>query len=301
MSGSYTGFPIANVAVPSLPDLGGVTDGSMMVGERAGTGRFAVTALRDYVMTTVGAGYVPLAGAVMTGPLTLSGPPVAPSHAATMAYVDAGDTTRLPLSGGTLTGPLTVGGNGIVYGTVPAGNRHTHAFGYDGTRLISYVDGINVGNVAVGDYLLLTGGTLTGGLTIGSGALSVSGTIGSNGLIAAAGDIYARGGHYYFGNADQAVLNTSVAGTSLRFSADGWALSWNASTGTLGYINNSSLALFTVDSGGNGTFLGAVHGTNVTLLEDKVAELQARIADLEGNISARITALEARMGTGTAD
>src|SRR4029077_13942030 len=51
MSGSYTGFPIANVTVPSLPDLGGVTDASMLVGERAGTGRFAASALRAYVLS----------------------------------------------------------------------------------------------------------------------------------------------------------------------------------------------------------------------------------------------------------
>jgi hypothetical protein len=44
----FTAFPIANVTIPSLPDLGGVTDASMLVGERAGTGRFAATALRSY-------------------------------------------------------------------------------------------------------------------------------------------------------------------------------------------------------------------------------------------------------------
>ena len=62
MSGSFTAFPIANVTIPSLPDLGGVTDASMLVGERAGTGRFAATGLRDYVMTTVAVGYLPLSG-----------------------------------------------------------------------------------------------------------------------------------------------------------------------------------------------------------------------------------------------
>ena len=56
----------------------------MLVGERAGTGRFAATGLRDYVMTTVGASY------------------------ATKAYVDAADVTKLPLTGGTLTGNLSI-------------------------------------------------------------------------------------------------------------------------------------------------------------------------------------------------
>jgi|KBSMisStaDraftv2_1062788.scaffolds.fasta_scaffold38449_1 hypothetical protein len=287
MSGSYTGFPIANVNIPSLPDLGGVTDASMLVGERAGTGRFAATGLRDYVMTTVGASY------------------------ATTAYVDAADVTKLPLTGGTLTGNLSIPdtlfftGSGMSFNvsanfclwTFDPSNYEIAYTRANGLLQYRRGDGVELWSVdAVGNSKISGDLTIpTGNLTVTAGSIEASGTIGSNGLIAALGDIYARGGHYYFGNADQAVLSTTVAGTSLRFSADGWALSWNASTGTLGYINNSALAVFTVDSSGNGTFLGAVHGTNVTLLEDKVAELQARIADLQETLTTRIAALEAQM------
>lgn len=50
--------------------------------------------------------YLELAGGVMTGPLTLAGPPVNALHAATMGYADL----MLPLAGGTLTGALTLAG-----------------------------------------------------------------------------------------------------------------------------------------------------------------------------------------------
>jgi len=192
--------------------------------------------------------------------------------------------------GSKVNGPLTVassasiGGNGITYTGVPS-NNHVHAFGWDGAHTYSFVDGINEGALAtvaeLADHLPLSGGTLTGPLTINS-TLAVNGTIGSNSNIAALSDIFARGGHYYFGAADQAVLNTTAAGTSLRFSADGWALSWNASNGTLAFFNNASVPLFTVDAAGNGVFHGTVHGTNVLLLEDQINLLQARIAALEG-------------------
>ena len=118
----------------------------------------------------------------------------------------------------------------------------------------------------------------------------------------ALGDIYARGGHYYFGNADQAVLNTTVAGTSLRFSAR----RLGAIVGTVNR-HHSVLQQFrvwpllTVDQFGNGAFHGTVHGTNVTALEARIEELQAQVADLEETLTTRIAALEARAGTGTAD
>ena len=51
---------------------------------------------------------VPIAGATMTGPLTLSGDPSATLQAATKNYVDTHTIgTFLPLVGGTVTGPTT--------------------------------------------------------------------------------------------------------------------------------------------------------------------------------------------------
>jgi hypothetical protein len=293
MSGSYTGFPIANVNIPSLPDLGGVTDASMLVGERAGTGRFAATGLRDYVMTTVVASY------------------------ATKAYVDAADVTKLPLTGGTLTGNLSIPdtlfftGSGMSFNvsanfclwTFDPSNYEIAYTRANGLLQYRRGDGVELWSVDEGGNSKISGDLTIpfGDLTIQAGQLEVSGIIGSNDKIVALGDVYARGGHYYFGSADQAVLSTTVAGTSLRFSADGWALSWSASAGTLGFFNNSAQPIFVVDHSGNGTFLGTVHGTNVTALEARIEELQAQVADLEKTLATRIAALEARMGTGTAD
>jgi hypothetical protein len=54
--------------------------------------------------------YLPLAGGVLTGPLTLFGAPTADLHAATKAYVDSKIAAGgyLALSGGTMTGFLTL-------------------------------------------------------------------------------------------------------------------------------------------------------------------------------------------------
>jgi len=181
----FTAFPIANVTIPSLPDLGGVTDSSMMVGERAGTGRFAVTALRDYVMTTVSAGY-------------------------------------LPLSGGTINGGVTL-----------------------------------TGDLAVKDTAFFN----------------------STGMALVAGPDF----------------------SAWKMDSANWELLYNRVTGTLVYQRWDGSQLFAVDAYGNGTFNGTVHGTNVTLLEARIEELQAQVADLQETLATRIAALEARMGTGAAD
>ena len=47
---SVTTGTFPGVRIVDMPDLGAVTDTSSMVGERAGSGRFAATALRDYVV-----------------------------------------------------------------------------------------------------------------------------------------------------------------------------------------------------------------------------------------------------------
>ena len=48
-----SGAPVEGVRIVDMPDLGVVDDTSSVVGERAGSGRFAVTALRDYVLASV--------------------------------------------------------------------------------------------------------------------------------------------------------------------------------------------------------------------------------------------------------
>jgi hypothetical protein len=52
--------------------------------------------------------WLPLAGGILSGPLTLNTDPTASSQAATKHYADQLAAAQLPLAGGTLTGPLTV-------------------------------------------------------------------------------------------------------------------------------------------------------------------------------------------------
>lgn len=47
---------IGGIRIVDMPDLGGVDDTSSMVGERAGSGRFAATALRSYVSSYIASG-----------------------------------------------------------------------------------------------------------------------------------------------------------------------------------------------------------------------------------------------------
>src|SRR5215467_6096303 len=135
MSDDITAFPIHTYIVADLPDLGAVTDASSVVGELAGTGRFMAPAFRDYAIATA-------------------------------------DTLYLKLSGGVLTGALTVGGNGTTY-SVAGTPAHAMAFGWDGSKILGFVDGTNIGGLATqsyvtgiaGGYLPLAGGTETGLVT----------------------------------------------------------------------------------------------------------------------------------------
>jgi len=63
-----------------------------------------ITTLINNAVAAGVAPYLPLAGGVLTGPLTLSGAPTLALHAATMAYADL----MLPLAGGTMGGVLTL-------------------------------------------------------------------------------------------------------------------------------------------------------------------------------------------------
>lgn len=128
------------------------------------------------------AGYLPLAGGVMTGPLSLGGPPSAPLHAATKAYVDAaigsGSVAWADITGKPTTFP-------------PANHDHPAGDIVSGTLALARIPvGTSSTTVSRGDhghseysgtghnhsYLPLAGGTLTGLLTItGPGGISVHG------------------------------------------------------------------------------------------------------------------------------
>src|SRR4029077_13977118 len=88
---------------PYLPIAGGVLTGALTLAADPGAALDAAT--KQYVDGKVTAApYLPLAGGTLTGLVTLSGPPSAPLHAATKAYVDAG--AFVPIGGGTMTGDL---------------------------------------------------------------------------------------------------------------------------------------------------------------------------------------------------
>src|SRR5215831_14846892 len=143
-SGDFTTFPVPYFIVADLPDLGAVTDACSFVGEHAGTGRFAATAFKSYLLA-------------------------------------ATDTRYLPLTGGVLSGPLTVGGNGTTW-PIAGGTPHAIGFGWDGSHLVPYVDGTSHGTLAtqaditsaVAAYLPLSGGTETGLVTFNGSPTSIS-------------------------------------------------------------------------------------------------------------------------------
>ena len=60
----------------------------------------------DASIASIGGNYLPLTGGSMTGPLLLSGGPLANNQAATKQYTDQAVATAVPLAGGNMTGTL---------------------------------------------------------------------------------------------------------------------------------------------------------------------------------------------------
>lgn len=100
------------------------------------------TGVIDTRIAAAVADYLPLAGGVMLGALTLSGAPTVPLHAATKAYADL----MVPLGGGIMTGPLTLSG-------APVNNLHA------ATKL--YVDSLPVGPTTYDAIVAPAGGDYT--------------------------------------------------------------------------------------------------------------------------------------------
>ena len=118
---------VDGVRIIDMPDLGAVDDTSSIVGERAGSGRFAATALRDYVAASLSDG---LSGTTVTvahggtGATSLTGflvgngtlpftalatiPTTAISGLKTMAFQDANNVT---ITGGTINNVTIDGGS----------------------------------------------------------------------------------------------------------------------------------------------------------------------------------------------
>ena len=110
---------IGGIPIIAMPDLGAVNDTSSFVGERAGSGRFAATALRGYVAT----GLVAEAPADGTAYGRLNGTwtPVlaeAPSTGDAYGRLNGAWSPVLPLNGDS-----TVSGNVSVTGDILSGSR----------------------------------------------------------------------------------------------------------------------------------------------------------------------------------
>jgi hypothetical protein len=177
---AFTAFPIANVNIPALPDLGAVSDAVLLIAERSGTGRVTAASLRDYVSASFGISsggpFLSLSGGTMAGPLYLAADPGAPAQAATKGYVDAvvgtGGGPFLPLTGGTVSGAttfsatgmaLTVSNNASVRGTASLGGGSTNYVNVTGAAANPTIQVAGTGN---GTMLLR--GLGTGGINLGS-------------------------------------------------------------------------------------------------------------------------------------
>lgn len=191
---------------------------------------------------------LPISGGTMTGFIVLHHDPTAAMHPATKQYVDArvGGVGFLPITGGTLTGALTIGGNGALYSVITTANRRAIAFGYDGVGLYPEVDGVNLGYLATqgyvsGNFLPLTGGSISGAVTVGGTLQTLNTFILSSTLT---------------------YLQSTPSVVDLQMDSGGWRLRYNRSTGALAYLRGSDGAqLFGIDGTGNVNALGSISGT----------------------------------------
>lgn len=166
----------------------------------------------------------------------------------------------LPLSGGTLAGPgnlavggslqvagtlstnatAGIGGTGVVYSGI--GGGHSHAFHWDGAAVVAYVDGTPIGPLAtqayaasiVGSFLPISGGTITGSLTV-NGNLAVvgvtsAGNVGINYPVSGQGNYHAFG---WDGSFIQGFVNGTYVG---QLATADWA---NNSFATYAWVNGN--------------------------------------------------------------
>jgi hypothetical protein len=167
---------------------------------------------------------LPLAGGVMTGPITLAADPAAVMQPATKQYVDArvGGTGFLPTTGGTLTGPLLLSGD-------PTTALGAVTKQYSDAHMASVVAG----------YLPLSGGTVTGALTV-------------NGQLNTTTGLHLTSSGAYFA--------TSTAVTQIVFDSGLWRFEYTRSSGAIRYLRGyDNVANWTLDPGGNMTVPGQVY------------------------------------------
>lgn len=196
-------------------------------------------------------GNLTAAGTITAGSLigSLSSPTIttpaitggtATNLALTTPAITGGTITNTAHSGGTITSAtltsctsstaLPVGGNGVSYsGVTGTGAGHTHAWGWTGSQLQAWVDGTNVGNVALGSYLPLTGGTITGTLT-------------ASGVVRSPQFVVNTSGGYLYSDA-----------TYCYYVQDGsnWQWRYTRANGRMSYVRGDGVELFVIDPSGN--------------------------------------------------
>ena len=127
---------------------------------------------------------LPLAGGILTGALTLSGPGASGNNAVTVAQMNSAISGAgagfLPIAGGTMTGALVLNGNATTnLNPVPLQQLNSMLGAYAPLSGATFTGPVTLptGSTVAG-YLPLSGGTLSGALVIGATHnLTVNGTI----------------------------------------------------------------------------------------------------------------------------
>lgn len=194
--------------VPGLPLAGGILTGPITLSGNA-TAALNPVPLQQMTsaITASTAGLLPIAGGTMTGPIILAGNaasnlnPVPLQQVNSMLATYALAANVLALNGGTMTGPITLAGNAAAaLQAVPLQQLNTSLGGY-----LPLTGGTLSGNLSVGGVIALnaTSGAINanGNITAGAGLNSTTGfALGGGGTMGGPGCEYtgvAPGGHYF--------------------------------------------------------------------------------------------------------
>jgi hypothetical protein len=198
--------------------------------------------------------------------------------------VGGGLMPYVPVAGGVMTGTLGVGGTGVAFsGLGGIWAAHHYALGWDGTWLSAAVDGNAVGQIAMVDwvranlqgvegefagYLPLTGGALTGPLSIAS-TLVVDSTI------------FCRSSVYFANLGDFA--NFTDGRYRFRQWAGSWYDAWDGQSGLRLWSCYGGTTM-QLDAGANLTTSGSMHAAGGRLLSSSVGAPSVSAYSTDGGV-----------------